>query len=367
METRPFRSRRQFLTLLGAGAAAVGLAGCAVPGADTATSGTQVKRLRYQGWAGQVMPPELAEHLGYLGEVTLDWVGDTTSGPQDIQSAATGQVDFGGAFNGAVVKLAAAHAPIKALISYYGTDHLTSNGFWVLNGSAIRSPRDLIGKKVAMNTLGAHNEAVLDIYLQRNGLSAAEIAQVEPVALPPANIEQALRQRQIDVAVLGGIFQDRAAATGGIRLLFSDYQQLGAFSAGTYVMTERFLQQNPGTATTFVTGVAKAIEWTRATPRDQVIATMTQIMQARGRNESTTSLKFWKSYGVAETAGRITGPEFQLWVDWLAGRGAIHKGAVDINSLYTNAFNHYTAQSTPATAGVSPSADRSASAAPTGG
>ncbi|MFD0528330.1 ABC transporter substrate-binding protein [Kitasatospora arboriphila] len=101
----------------------------------------------------------------------LEWVGNTISGPQDIQSAATGQIDFGGAFNGAVVKLIAAGAPVKAVISYYGVDEAAYNGFYVLQDSPIRSARDLLGKKVGMNTLGAHSEAILDIYLQRNGLS----------------------------------------------------------------------------------------------------------------------------------------------------------------------------------------------------
>ncbi|WP_344447753.1 ABC transporter substrate-binding protein, partial [Kitasatospora nipponensis] len=146
-------------------------------------------KLRYQGWAGQVTLPELAEDLGYFGEVKLEWVGNTISGPQDIQSAATGQTDFGGAFNGAGVKLIAAGAPVKAVISYYGVDEFTYSGYYVLADSPIRSARDLQGKKVGMNTLGAHSEALLDIYLQRNGLTAAEIAKVEPIVIPPVVIE----------------------------------------------------------------------------------------------------------------------------------------------------------------------------------
>ena len=68
--------------------------------------------------ASQVTYPELAADLGYFDDVTLQWVGDTTSGPQDIQSAATGQTEFGGAFNGAIVKLAAGGAPITAVVGY---------------------------------------------------------------------------------------------------------------------------------------------------------------------------------------------------------------------------------------------------------
>ena len=43
--------------------------------------------VRYQGWAGEVRFQELAEELGYYQKIKLDWVGNTTSGPQDIQSA----------------------------------------------------------------------------------------------------------------------------------------------------------------------------------------------------------------------------------------------------------------------------------------
>ncbi len=39
-----------------------------------------------KGWAGQVTFPELAEDLGYLAPVKLKWVGNTISGPQDIQT-----------------------------------------------------------------------------------------------------------------------------------------------------------------------------------------------------------------------------------------------------------------------------------------
>jgi ABC-type nitrate/sulfonate/bicarbonate transport system substrate-binding protein len=327
-------SRRDFLalTLLGAASFAVGC------GTGTA-GGTETKKLRYQGWAGQVILPELAEDLGFLEDVKLEWVGNTISGPQDVQSAATGQIDFGGAFNGAVVKLAAAGAPIKAVIGYYGVDQLQFNGFYVLEDSPIRSARDLLGKKVGMNTLGAHSEAMLDIYLQRNGLSADEIKKVEPLVVPPVNTEQSLRQRQIEVGVLGDILREKALAVGGIRALFSDFDLLGSFTAGSYVLTKKFIAQNPGTTRTFVTGVAKAIEWTRTKPREEVIARFTDIVKRRNRNEDVDALKYWKSTGVAETGGRITDRELALWVDWLSQRGDIKKDQVTVGDLYTNEFN----------------------------
>lgn len=329
-------SRRQFLTLLGISAAAVS---CGTATASGGSGGEQVTSLKYQGAVGAVTLPELAADLGYLGDVTLDWVGNTISGPQDIQSAATGQTHFGSAFNGAVIKLASTKAPIKAVISSYGSDRDSYGGYYVLEDSPIRSARDLIGKKVGMNTLGAHYQALLDIYLSRGGLSKEDAAKVEPLVVPPVNTEQSLRQKQIEVGVLTGVLRDKALATGGIRPLFTDVELLGPFSAGTYIMTERFIKQNPDTVRTFVTGVAKAIEWSRTTPREEVVARMTEIVKKRGRNEDTATLQFWRSYGVAETGGRIEDKGFQLWLDWLGDRGEIKKGQLKAADLYTNEFN----------------------------
>ncbi|WP_030769080.1 MULTISPECIES: ABC transporter substrate-binding protein [unclassified Streptomyces] len=331
-------SRRQFLALLGISAAAVS---CGTATAGSGGSGAQIKTLKYQGSVGAVTLPELAADLGYLEDVRLEWVGNTISGPQDIQSAATGQTHFGGAFNGAIVKLASSKAPIKAVISYYGVDEHSYSGYYVLEDSPIRSARDLLGKKVGMNTLGAHSQAVLDIYLSRNGLAKADSSKVESLVVPPVNTDQVLRQKQIDVGVLGGILRDKAVAAGGIRPLFSDFDLLGKFSAGSYIMTERFIKQNPDTARIFVTGVAKAIEWARTTPREEVIARQTEIVKKRGRNEDTSTLQYWRSYGVAETGGRIEDKEFQLWLDWLGERGDIKQGQLKPADLYTNEFNGF--------------------------
>jgi ABC-type nitrate/sulfonate/bicarbonate transport system substrate-binding protein len=313
-DSRRFHRVSLALTLV----AAVGLPAC---GTADAAAGHQVTTLRYQGSVGTVTLPELAADLGYLGNVKLQWIGNTTSGPQDIQAATTGDTDFGGAFNGAVIKLEAQHAPVKAVIGYYGVDDQTYGGYYVRDDSPIRSARDLIGKKVGMNTLGAHYEAVLRTYLSRNGLSQDEIKQVTEVVVPPVNAEQALRAGQLDVAVLSGPLRDKALTRGGLHPLFTDYGLLGKFTAGSYVFRTEFIAHNPDTVRTFVSGVAKAIEWARTQPRDAVIAEFEKVIKARGRSEDDSQLRYWKSYGVAGTGGVIADREFQTWIDWLHADG----------------------------------------------
>ncbi|WP_447001839.1 hypothetical protein ACRAKI_18955 [Saccharothrix isguenensis] len=131
------------------------------------------------------------------------------------------------------------------------------------------------------------------IYLKRNGLSPDGIKKVEPIAVPPVSIEQSVRQRQIEVDVLG------------------------SSTAGTYVVTEQFLKDNPGTVRTFVTGVVQAIEWSRTTPREQVAEREVEILTKRGRNEDPAALRYWRSTGVAKRGGTIVDDELTLWIDWL--------------------------------------------------
>ncbi|NRQ39234.1 ABC transporter substrate-binding protein [Nonomuraea sp. NN258] len=314
------------------------LAGC---GTARGAAGTEVKELRYQGNAGLVTYPELAEELGYLGDVKLKWVGNTTSGPQDIQSAATGQTDFGGAFNGAVVKLKAANAPIKAVIGYYGADRRNFNGYYVTADSPIRTARDLIGKKIGVNTLGAHHEAVIKEYLKRAGLTPEEIRQVQLVVIPPVNTEQALRQGQLDVGTLGGVLKDKALERGGLRPLFTDVELFGPFTAGTVVLREDFIARNPGTTRTFVTAFAKAVHWAQTRPRAEVVATFERIIAKRGRNESAETVRYWQSTGIAGRGGVIAEPEFGTWIDWLEREGELEPGRIKAADLYTNAFNPY--------------------------
>ena len=297
--------------------------------------------IRYQGWVGQVTWIELAEDLGYLAPLKAKWVGNTISGPQDIQSVVTGDVDLGGAFNGAVVKLLAKKAPIKAVLGYYGVDENTWTGYYVKEDSPIKSARDLVGKKVAVNTLGAHHEFMVREYLERAKLSEAEAKQVTLVVTPPVTGEQALRQGHVEVTTLGGVLRDKALERGGIRPLFTDRALYGNFTAGSIVLHDKFIAQNPNTSRHLVSALARSIEWARNTPATDVRARFVKIIEARKRAESADSIQYWKSTGVAGTGGVIKDAELQIWINWLVKDGLLKPGQVKPSDLYTNAFNPY--------------------------
>ncbi len=301
----------------------------------------ETTEIRYQGWAGQVTFIELAEDLGYLAPLKLKWVGNTISGPQDIQTVVTGDIDIGGAFYGAILKLIAARAPIKAVVGYYGSDANTYNGYFVRDDSPIKSARDLISKKVAVNTLGAHLEFALREYLARNGLSAAEAKQVTLVAVPPVTGEQALRRGQVEVSALSGVLRDKALERGGIHALFNDTDLFGQFTGGAYVLRTSSSRTIPRSPASWWKVCRARFEWAQVTPPEEVRARFERIIAARKRNEDASSIKYWKSTGVASKGGVISDGEIQVWIDWLVKDGLFKPGQIKSSDTYTNAFNAF--------------------------
>jgi len=111
-----------------------------------------------------------------------------------------------------------------------------------------------------------------------------------------------------------------------IRKLATDYGLLGDFSAGTYVFRDDFIQANPNTVRLFVAGVAKAIEWSRATATPEIVDRMSAIIARRKRNVSNAATKYFKSWGVAGAGGTIKPAEIQTWIDWLVKQGTLAPG-----------------------------------------
>jgi ABC-type nitrate/sulfonate/bicarbonate transport system substrate-binding protein len=164
---------------------------------------------------------------------------------------------------------------------------------------------------------------------------------VQLVVVPPVNTEQSLRQGQIDVAALSQTLRDKAVERGGIHPLYTDFELLGTFTAGSYVLRTDFIKKNPDTVRAFVAGTAKAIEWTKSQPRDVVIARFQDILRKRARNEDGSQLKFWRSTGVAGKGGVIAEREFSTWVDWLGRAGELKGKRVTATDIYTNEFNPF--------------------------
>lgn len=128
---------------------------------------------------------------------------------------------------------------------------------------------------------------------------------------------------------------------GGLRPLFSDYDLFGAFTAGSFVVHRDFLQKNPRSARRLVEGIARAIEWSRAQPREVVVARMQALIKKRGRNEDGSFVQHWKSTAIAGKGGALAPREFQIWLDWLIEDGQIKAGPLPLWRFYSNELNPF--------------------------
>jgi ABC-type nitrate/sulfonate/bicarbonate transport system substrate-binding protein len=325
---------------------AVALSACGGGSSATADNGSgggnETTTIRYQAGAGTISPLEIADALGYLGDLQINSVGDVTGGPESIQAVATGQADISSiAFDGSIVKAIAAGANVKAVIGAYGSNKLSYAALYTLDGSPIKSAKDLVGKKIGVNTLGANEEAFIKLWLKKEGLSADEIGGVQFVVIPPVNAEEALREEQLDGVVLGGALAELAISNGGVTAVAKDIEVLGDYTGNSLVMNNDFISANPKTTATLVAGLAKAVAWLQTTPRAEVIKVAEKVAAERGRPEDKESLKFWKSQGVANRGGVIGPKEFTTWIKLQEEEGELQSGQVTLADAYTNQFNPY--------------------------
>jgi ABC-type nitrate/sulfonate/bicarbonate transport system substrate-binding protein len=320
-----------------------GLTACGSAFAQDGSSG-ETTTIRYQTYAGSVDPLQLADALGYLDGLTLKKVGDVTGGPQSVQALTSHQIDISSScFFGSIAQLVATGAPIKAVAATYGSNDAISSGIVTLAGSPIKTAQDLVGKKVAVNTLGANAEAVIDTWLHKSGLSDDQIKQVTLVPLPPLNTVQALQQHQVDAADIGS-GQIKATEATGIKLqtLVKDTDVVGPYNGGGVVMTDDFLKQNPQTSKELVTGIAKAVRYIESHDREQVLQVYDAWLKANGYSDYVEAVdKNWGgSTGVATTkTAAISDSDISLWLDWLAGRGDVDPSKITPSDVYTNDYN----------------------------
>ena len=315
------------------------LTSCTASGA----SGGEEKTIRYQSYAGAIDPFLFADALGKLDGLKLERVGDITGGPQALQALLSNQTDIGGsAFYGAIAQLTATGAPIKAVIPSYGSNEETNQKIIALKDSGITSAKDLIGKKIAVNTLGAHAEALLDTWFDQEGLTDDEQDQITLVPLPPLNTPEALGEGQVDAAVVGYLGYQQTATQYDVQEITNDLDVIGdgPYVGGAYTMRTQFIKDNPDTTRQVVEGIAAAIDYIETHTKQEVFDIYFPYLEKEGFGDYIEPIKanFPGTLGL-DPKPVIKDEDIQRWVDWLDSRGDIDGGDVDVSNVYTNEFN----------------------------
>jgi len=302
----------------------------ALSGAASAQSSNPVT-LRYLASQGSISPHELAEELGYFKDtgIELEDVGYAGGGPASLFALASGSVDIGSAATAAVINSIAGGNDFVAAYPTNGIDDQVQSIFYVLEDSPIRSIRDIAGKTIAVNTLGAH----LD-YTVREALHGAGLPQnaANLIVVPGPQLEQTLRSRQVDIAAVGywqATFRGALLANGGVRAVFDDTDVLGEIAGGFAVLRRDFVEAHPEAARQFVEQSTRAADWARQNP-DEARKVLAQIFEKRGENAELA--KYWNGFGLREGA-RATDRDIDFWVGVLERDGSLPKGKYSAENI----------------------------------
>lgn len=131
-----------------------------------------------------------------------------TSGPQQTQALAAGEIDFLNAVGGTSAILAAANGVDLKVISTYSR---ASKAFMIVtNSKQIKSPKDLKGKKIG-GPKGTILHQLLMTSLDKKGLNSDD---VEFISMNIPEALSALSNNQIDAALLAGPAALKAIKSG---------------------------------------------------------------------------------------------------------------------------------------------------------
>ncbi len=280
--------------------------------------------IRYLASQGGLSAHELAAELGYFDGtgITLENVGYATGGPASLVALAGGSVELGSAATAAVLNAIAAGNDFVAAYPSNGINDQVQSIFYVLDGSPITSVKDIAGKTIAVNTLGAHLDYVVREALHQNGLpeDAANL-----VVVPGPQLEQVLRSGQVDISAFGywqTTFEGAARAAGGLRPVFDDTDVLGEIAGGFVVLRRDWIAAHPDEAKIFVEASVKALDYARTHP-EETREIFARALAERGENPEVA--KYFAGYGV-RAGGLPVDRDLTFWIDVLERQGAVPAG-----------------------------------------
>jgi ABC-type nitrate/sulfonate/bicarbonate transport system substrate-binding protein len=280
--------------------------------------------LRYLSSQGGLSAHELAQELGYFDGtgITLENLGYATGGPESLIALAGGSVEIGSAATAAVLNSIAGGNDFVAAYPTNGINDEVQSIFYVLEDSPIRSVSDLVGKTIAVNTLGAHLDYTVREALHEAGLpkDAANL-----VVVPGPQLEQVLRAGQVDVAAFGywqTTFEGAARQNGGLRAVFDDTDVLGEIAGGFAVLRRDWVEAHPEAARTFVEASARALDYARENP-EETKAIFARALEERGENPEVA--QYFAGFGVRE-GGLPVERDIQFWIDVLEREGLVPQG-----------------------------------------
>ncbi|HEX3048616.1 MAG TPA: ABC transporter substrate-binding protein [Bacillota bacterium] len=280
--------------------------------------------------------------------VQLELISSASSasgGTISIQALLANNIDYASSAWPAWINAIAGGGKIKAVTTGSTTSKdYPGNGLVVLENSSIHTVKDLVGKRIAVNVLGASADYEIRQYLKQNGIS---IDQVQLVVVPSPQIEQTLRTKQVDVAAWtmgGGVEYEMAMDRGGLRELpgTKRYDIRGNTIAMGNGFRKDFIKRHPETVQRFVRVVEKSkrILWDEfQKDPEQVRKAYAEVTESKGGNPKL--FQYYRPSAFSPDYPFASDKDIQWWIDILESEGKLKGKQIKPSSIYTNEFNPY--------------------------
>lgn len=288
-------------------------------------------KFRYLASQGGLSAHELAAELGYFDGtgITIENVGYATGGPASLIALASGDVEIGSAATSAVLNSIIGGNDFVAAYPSNGINDEVQSIFYVLEDSPIRDIKDIAGKTVAVNTLGAHLDYTIREALHSVGLPSDAANQI---VVPGPQLEQVLRSGQVDVSAFGywqTTFEGAAKKNGGLRAIFDDTDVLGEIAGGFIVLRRDFIEKHQQAAKVFVEQSERALDYARENP-EETKKIFAKALAERG--ESPDIAQYFRGYGV-RPGGKAVERDLQFWIDVLVREGKLKEGQLSASEI----------------------------------
>jgi NitT/TauT family transport system substrate-binding protein len=146
----------------------------------------------------------------------------------------------------------------------------------VKGGSSLRSPKDLEGKTIAVNTLQNVGPLTINTALEQKGVDYKKVKYVE---VPFPDMNAALDAGRVDAIWVVEPFVTQGLGQGARPLLYPIEQTAPNFTVATYFASKSYIEKNGDVVDRFVRAINKSLEYAQSHPEEvrKIVLTYTKI------------------------------------------------------------------------------------------
>lgn len=284
---------RRALASIVAATLAFALVGCGGSGSDVKTEGGNAQLTIGVIPIVDVAPIYLGQQKGFFAKQKVDLTLKTASGGAAIvPSVVSGDFQVGFSNFTSLLLAREKGLPLKVVangVSSTGVQGKDIGAIVVPKGSPAQSAKDLVGKRVAVNTLKNICDTTVRASVRKAG---GDPSGIRPVELPFPDMPAALSAGRVDAACIVEPQLSQAVAAGG-RVLTSMYVDAAPdLSVAGWFVTEKLLTSDRDLVDRFVAAINESNAYADAHP-DEVRQILSKYTKITAEITATLTLPKW--------------------------------------------------------------------------